>query len=224
MIYPSVGLSDGRNSIAFKEDIGTITTESGKTYHAGSGSLVAADMLLIMRQEAPWMVGATFLIVALLMLVNFRSLRWAGLALVPLVVGILWMLLLMEVFGIMLNFYNMIVLPAVLGIGNDAGVHLVHRYREEGEGTIWPVLRSTGEHVTMGSLTTMIGFGGLLLSFHPGLHSIGVLAVVGIGTTLLSAVFFLPALFQWLEDREATPDDHAAPSTSPQARPEEVEA
>jgi hypothetical protein len=224
MIYPSVGLSDGRNSIAFKEDIGTITTESGKTYHAGSGSLVAADMLLIMRQEAPWMVGATFVIVAFLMLVNFRSLRWAGLALVPLVVGILWMLLLMEVFGIMLNFYNMIVLPAVLGIGNDAGVHLVHRYREEGEGTIWPVLRSTGEHVTMGSLTTMIGFGGLLLSFHPGLHSIGVLAVVGIGTTLLSAVFFLPALFQWLEDREATPDDHAAPSTSPQATPEEVEA
>ena len=224
MIYPSVGLSDGRNSIAFKEDVGTITTESGKTYHAGSGSLVAADMLLIMRQEAPWMVGATFVIVALLMLVNFRSLRWAGLALVPLVVGILWMLLLMEVFGIMLNFYNMIVLPAVLGIGNDAGVHLVHRYREEGEGTIWPVLRSTGEHVTMGSLTTMIGFGGLLLSFHPGLHSIGVLAVVGIGTTLLSAVFFLPALFQWLEDREATPDDHAAPSTSPQATPEEVEA
>ena len=223
MIYPSVGLSDGRNSIAFKEDVGSITTESGKTYHAGSGSLVAADMLLIMRQEAPWMVGATFVIVALLMLVNFRSVRWAALALVPLVVGILWMLLLMEVFGIMLNFYNMIVLPAVLGIGNDAGVHLVHRYREEGEGTIWPVLHSTGEHVTMGSLTTMIGFGGLLLSFHPGLQSIGVLAVVGIGTTLVSALLFLPALFQWLEDREATPDDHAAPSTTPQPAPEEVE-
>jgi hypothetical protein len=47
---------------------------------------------------------------------------------------------------------------------------------------------------------------------------------VGIGTTLLSAIFFLPALFQWLEDREATPDDHAVPSTSPQATPEEVEA
>jgi len=224
MIYPSVGLSDGRQSIAFKRDVGTITTESGKTYHAGSSSLVAADMLLIMRSEAPWMVGATFLIVALLMLVNFRSLRWAGLALVPLVVGILWMLLLMEVFGILLNFYNMIVLPAVLGIGNDAGVHLVHRYREEGKGSLWHVLRSTGEHVTMGSLTTMIGFGGLLLSFHPGLHSIGVLAVVGIGTTLLSAIVFLPALFQWLEDRGATPDDHAEMSPrAPTPQPEEVE-
>ena len=53
----------------------------------------------------------------------------------------------------------------------------------------------------MGSLTTMIGFGGLLLSFHPGLRSIGLLAVIGIGTTLVSALVFLPALLQWLENR-----------------------
>ncbi len=212
MIYPSVGLSDGRKSLEFAEDVGTIRAADGAVYHAGSTSLVAADMLRLMQKEAPWMVGATFVIVALLMGINFRSIRWAGLALIPLVVGVLWMLLLMEVLGLKLNFYNLVVLPAVLGIGNDAGVHLVHRYREEGLGSIRRVLRSTGEHVTMGSLTTMIGFGGLLLSFHPGLRSIGELAVVGIGTTLLSAVLFLPALLQWLEDREATPSGiEAAP-------------
>jgi predicted RND superfamily exporter protein len=228
MIYPSVGLSDGRNSIAFLEDVGTIRLDDGTTYHAASTSLVAADMLRIMRAEAPWMVGATFLIVALLMLANFRSFRWAALALVPLVVGILWMLLLMEVFGLMLNFYNMIVLPAVLGIGNDAGVHMVHRYREEGGGSIRAVLRSTGEHVTIGSLTTMIGFAGLLLSFHPGLNSIGSLAVAGIGTTLVSAVFFLPALLQWLEDRGVvhddtdTEDDASSEDVPASTTPEEV--
>jgi hypothetical protein len=74
-------------------------------------------------------------------------------------------------------------------------------------GSIRRVLRSTGEHVTMGSLTTMIGFGGLLLSFHPGLRSIGELAVVGIGMTLLAALLFLPALLQWIEDQNAIPAD-----------------
>ena len=54
----------------------------------------------------------------------------------------------------------------------------------------------------MGTLTTMVGFGGLLLSFHPGLNSIGMLAVLGLGATLLAAVVFLPALLQWLEDWE----------------------
>jgi predicted RND superfamily exporter protein len=154
-----------------------------------------------MRSEAPWMVLATLLIVAALMYLNFTTLRWTLLALLPLIIGVLWMLLLVELFGAALNFYNLIVLPAVLGIGNDAGVHLVHRYREEGKGSIRRVLRSTGEHVAMGSLTTMIGFAGLLLSFHPGLQSIGELAVMGIGATLAAALFFLPALLQWLEER-----------------------
>jgi predicted RND superfamily exporter protein len=53
----------------------------------------------------------------------------------------------------------------------------------------------------MGSLTTMVGFAGLLLSFHPGLKSIGQLAVIGIGATLVAALVFLPALLQWREDR-----------------------
>jgi len=201
IIYPLAGLSDGRKSIAFSEDIGEIETADGSVYHAGSSSLVAADMLKLMQREAPWMVLATFIIVFLLMWLNFQSVKWALLATVPLVVGMLWMMLIMEVFSIKLNFYNMIVLPAVLGIGNDAGVHIVHRFREEGFGSIMSVLKSTGEHVTMGSLTTMIGFAGLLLSIHPGLNTIGQLAVAGIGATLVSALLFLPALLQSLQSR-----------------------
>ena len=207
MIYPSVGLSDGRNSIAFAKDVGTIRTPDGAVYHAGSTSLVAADMLMLMRAEAPYMVGGSLLLVVVLMLLNFRSVTWAALATVPLAVGLLWMLLLMELFGLKLNFYNLVVLPAMLGIGNDDGVHFVHRFREEGRGSIWRVLRSTGEHMLMATLTTMIGFAGLLLSFHPGLFSIGRLAVVGLSATTVAALVFLPALLQWLEDADAIPFD-----------------
>ncbi len=208
-IYPSVGLSDGRESMAFAEDVGTIVTADGSTYHAGSTSIIAADMLRLMQEESPWIVAVTFVVVLLLMRLNFGVWRWALMAAVPLVVGVLWMILIMEIFDLRLNFYNLIVLPAVLGIGNDAGVHVVHRYLEEGKGSIRYVLRSTGEHITMGSLTTMMGFAGPLLSFHPGLQSIGELAVVGIGATLVSALAFLPAVIQWREDQQADADIEA---------------
>ena len=56
----------------------------------------------------------------------------------------------------------------------------------------------------------MVGFAGLLLSFHPGLRSIGELAVVGIGATLLGALVFLPALLRFLEARNQT-----TPETAP---------
>ena len=166
-----------------------------------------------MRRDAPWMMAGALLMVVLLMWINFRSIRWVALATAPLAVGVLWMILVMEVTGLQLNFYNMIVLPAILGIGNDAGVHLVHRYREEGSGSVRRVLRYTGEHIAMGSFTTMIGFAGLLLSFHPGLHSIGQLAVVGIGATLLAALLFLPAALQWLEDRQGKADASQGPAS-----------
>ena len=200
MVYPSASLGDGRLSMRFADLVGEVEA-NGKTYYAGSTSLVAASMLSLLIDEAPLMVLLTFALIALLMWIEFRSVKWAALALIPLVVGVLWMLGLMELFGIQLTFYNLIVLPAVLGIGNDCGVHLIHRYRELGPGSIRAVLRSTGEHVTMGALTTMIGFAGLTLSFHPGLQSIGLLAVTGIGATLLAALVFLPALLQWVEDR-----------------------
>jgi predicted RND superfamily exporter protein len=35
----------------------------------------------------------------------------------------------------------------------------------------------------------------------------GTLAVVGLGTTLAAAIVFLPALLQWMEDANVTPDD-----------------
>ena len=200
IVFPRGNMADGRRSIRFAELIGQVSTPDGNQFYAASTQLVAADMLRLMQEESPLMIGVTFLLVFVLVFVSFRSARWTIVAVVPLMVGLSWMMGLMVLFGVSLTFYNLVVLPTVLGIGNDGGVHLTHRYREEGRGTIRPVLRSTGEHVTMGALTNLIGFGGLLLSSHPGLRSIGVLAVVGISATLAATLVFYPALLQVVED------------------------
>ena len=200
IIYPSVGLSDGRNSMKFADDVGTIRTGDGRVYHAASTSIVASDMLRLMLAEAPWMVALTLLLIVAFKLLILRKVKWVLLALLPLIASFLWLFGIMELFGWKLNFYNLVVLPTVLGIGDDSGIHIVHRYVEEGRGSIGRVLRSTGEHVAMSAMTTMIGFGGWLLSSHPGLHSIGQLAVVGIGLTLVGALVLLPALLQTLEE------------------------
>jgi predicted RND superfamily exporter protein/rhodanese-related sulfurtransferase len=201
IIYPAVGLSDGRNSIAFKNEIGTVELSSGKVYHATSTSIVAAEMLELMHNESPYMVIATFILVFVFMLYSFWSVRWSLMALIPLVIGLLVLFGFMLIFGLKFNFYNLVVLPAILGIGCDNGVHLAHRYRHEGRNSMWNVLSSTGQHISIGSLTTMLGFAGLLFTAHPGLQSIGIMAVLGIGMTLLTAIIFLPAMIQVLEDK-----------------------
>lgn len=201
IIYPSVALSHGRNSMNFADDVGRVKTASGTVYVAASTSIVASDMLRLMIDEAPWMVAYTIGLIILFKTLFLRRLRWVLLALIPLCASFAWMFGLMVLFGWKLNFYNLVVLPTVLGIGDDSGIHIVHRYLEEGRGSMVRVLRSTGEHISASAATTMIGFGGLLFSSYPGMRSIGEMAVLGIGMTLIAALMLLPAMVQWMEDR-----------------------
>lgn len=202
-IYPSVPLRDGRNAIAFREDIGTIRTDAGKVFYAASSNIISAEMLVLMLKEGRWAFAMSVAAVYLLVLLDFRSLRSSLLVMAPLVVGFAWISGFMYLDGLKLNIFNLVVLPSIVGIGVDNGVHLYHRYQEEGPGSIWFVLRRTGMAITMTTLTTLVGYSGLIFASHPGLKSIGRLSVIGIGTTFVTAVVLLPAVLQLLENRRA---------------------
>lgn len=200
-IYPSVPLRDGRNSIRFAEDIGEIELPSGKVLRAASPNLIIADLLRMAIREGKLAVGLSLLVVFLIILLSVKTLRQTLLVMSPLILGITWMGGLMYLFGIKLNLFNMVVLPSVVGIGVDTGVHIHHRYREEGPGSLYVVLRRTGPAVAVATITTIVGYTGLMLASHPGLISIGKLAVIGLGATLASALLILPALIQVLDKK-----------------------
>ncbi len=201
-VYPSVQLRDGKQAIAFRDDVGTITTASGKAFHAASSNIISADMLVLMLSEGRWAVLLAVLTVFFLIWLDFRSLGASLLVIAPLVIGFVWIGGAMYILGFKLNFYNIVVFPSIIGIGVDNGVHLYHRYLEEGKGSLRRVLRRTGVAIAMTTLTTIVGYSGLILARHPGLNSIGDLAVIGITTTFVTALVFLPALLQVLEGRK----------------------
>ena len=62
------------------------------------------------------------------------------------------------------NFLNFIALPITFGIGVDYGVNIFQRYRLEKQKGIINVLEQTGGAVLLASLTTVIGYGSLLIA------------------------------------------------------------
>jgi len=144
----------------------------------------------------------TIIVVFLLLLWDFRSARFAVLAMVPLVVGAVWMVGIMQVCGLQLTVLNVIGVPLILGIGIDDGVHLLHRYRVEGAGRVGTVFTSTGKAVLLTSLTTMLAFGSLVFATYRGLGSMGIALFIGVGTCFLTSVLLLPALLGWMEPRK----------------------
>jgi len=195
-IYPSVPLRDGRNAIQFAEDIGTLELPSGEVLHAASPNLIIADLLRTVIREGKIAVALSFAIVFIIVLITVRSVRETLIIMSPLVLGVVWMGGAMFLLGMKLNLFNIVVLPSIVGIGVDTGVHLRHRYREEGPGSLYLVLARTGPAVTMATVTTIVGYTGLTLARHPGLESIGKLAVVGLSATLVTALLMLPAMLE----------------------------
>ncbi|MCZ7626562.1 MAG: MMPL family transporter [Candidatus Methylomirabilis sp.] len=130
--------------------------------------------------------------VAVLFLLSLRDLRYFLLAKVPLLIGAVWTAGLMELFQLKFNLANLIIIPLIVAPGVENGLLIIHRFREEGEAAILP--KSIGKGVVLSSLTTMIGFGSLLIAHHRGASSIGLLVTLGVGAILLVSITVLPAL------------------------------
>ncbi|MBN2552401.1 MAG: MMPL family transporter, partial [Spirochaetales bacterium] len=93
------------------------------------------------------------------------------------------------------------VIPLVIGMGIDFGIHLAHRYRVERD--IGTVYRYTGKGVLLSALTTMIGFGSLgLIGSFGSISSMGIILFVGLAACLAAALVVMPALLR-LEGRAA---------------------
>lgn len=131
-------------------------------------------------------------VIVLILIVDLRSARAVLASLVPLALGVVWMVGGMNLLGIPYNFANLMAIPLLLGIGIDSGVHIVHRWRQ---GTApADVAGTAGKAVTLSSLTTMASFGSMVLADHRGMQSLGETLLLGMAACLLLSVVALPAL------------------------------
>jgi hopanoid biosynthesis associated RND transporter like protein HpnN len=137
--------------------------------------------------------GLYSLVVILAVLwLDFRSLKHSLLAALPLGLGMLQTFGLMGLVGIDLNAANLIGVPLILGIAVDYGVHIMHDALER-PGP-YRMSASTANSVLVDALTTILGFGALMVASHRGLESLGRLLTLGVTTCTLTSLVFLPAL------------------------------
>ncbi len=157
-------------------------------------NILSQELKSKVYQDAKWATLLALLGVCLLLYLDFRNLKDTLLSLIPLGFGVLWMFGLMDLFGMKLNLMNIFAVIMILGIGVDYGVHILHRYYESGECDISVTILQVGKAVLMAALTTIFGFGSITFSDYPGLVSMGVACILGVGACMVASLVLLPAI------------------------------
>jgi len=136
----------------------------------------------------------------LLLVIVFRSLRYAIITLIPVVLVASWLYGFMFVMGYHLNLMTATIAAISIGVGIDFSIHFTERFRQEltrspdKRTALFNTARSTGVAIFGTALSTVSGFTVIAFAPMPMFATFGVLAAVMIALSFLMALFALPSL------------------------------
>jgi hopanoid biosynthesis associated RND transporter like protein HpnN len=159
---------------------------------ATGNPLQAYEASLEMKRSYEQAALYSLIVILAVLWLDFRSVVHALLAALPLALGMAQTLGLMGLVGIDLNPANLIGIPLILGIAVDYGVHIVHDALER-PGP-YRISASTANSVLVDALTTILGFGALMVASHKGLESLGRVLTLGVTTCTITSLVLLPAI------------------------------
>jgi hopanoid biosynthesis associated RND transporter like protein HpnN len=134
------------------------------------------------------------LIAVLLYVLLWRRFTPVLLVLTPLVMASVATIGCMAALDLPLNLLNVLVIPLLLGVGVDSGIHLVHRAEHPVQAHEEILETTTARAVFFSALTTAMSFGTLALSSHRGIAGLGMALSFGMLFVVLCNLVVLPAL------------------------------
>jgi predicted RND superfamily exporter protein len=194
-VYPNIPRRDGREAMRFARELYDLQLPAGVEGPVGEMP-VFAEILWLVTRDGPLVIAATLLGVVLIVFLGCRSVKDTAWTVFPLLGGMALALGILPVFGFKLNFFNVVVIPALLGLGIDHGVHYYRRWKELGRDAAGTQRELFGPLTTC-TLTTMMGYSGMAFANHEGLRSIGLVACLGLAAIWLTSLILFPGILHW---------------------------
>ncbi len=195
-IRPSNSLDEwnGHDLIRFANAVRELQLSDGEKVTTSGASVIFADIVTSIERDGPLVTGiATIgLIVMVVLFVGFN--RRAFAVLIGTAAGSLLMVAVCALLGIKVNFLDFVALPITLGLGIDYAINIAHRHDTDAVPDPIETLRTSGSAVFVCSLTTIIGYGSLLVSDNLAIRGFGTASLIGEVACVLSALVLVPAI------------------------------
>jgi predicted RND superfamily exporter protein len=174
----------------------------GETPPQVAGALpLSYDILTAIGRDGAIATAVSLGLVMALVVIAFGLTIDSALVMASIATGVLWLVGLLRLFDVKLNFANFVAFPVTFGIGADYAVNVIGRYRADGRRDILGAVRHTGGAVVLASATTVIGYASLLVAKNRALFLFGVVAVLGELCCVVTSIAVLPSALRALERR-----------------------
>ncbi len=189
-IFPSHDLNEEEHFARFTDEVQEIDPK------AAGVAINLVHFSRATRSSFRQALMSAVVIISVLLLALWRRMTPVMLVIAPLLLSSVLTVASMTLFDIPFNFANVIVIPLLLGIGVDSGIHLVQR-AELLRGSAEDLMDSTtARAVFYSALTTTVSFGTLALSSHRGMQSLGVVLSIGMVITVACNLIVLPSMLR----------------------------
>ena len=180
-----------------------------KLYYIGSPMLVTYISDL-MRKDLTTLLPIAFLVIAIILLLSFRSVSGVILPLLIAVVSIVWSLGSMAFLGIKMSMISNNIPIIILAIGSAYTIHVINRVNkvrleEQHSDTIKTALVYVFIPIMLAALTTIIGFISFIFgSYLDMIVDFGIFTALGTLFACLLSIFFVPAILSVLNFKNKT--------------------
>jgi predicted RND superfamily exporter protein len=179
-------------------------------------SVIGHDTEAIIHRDLPRLIGIAALAVAAYLLIHFRRVSSAALAVLPMVTSLLVLLAAARLVDQRLNLVNLIAVPLLIGVDVDYGIFLVSLAASRSglnRRTLAERIDSGCYAVFVCAGSALLGFGSLYFTSVPAIQSLGFAVGVGISASLVFTLCLrLPLLFA------VTPAEEAATARTETSR------
>ena len=190
-IHPAVNIWDRDGAERFVRQLRTVDPDITGT------PVITYEAIRLMERAYKQGTLYAIVLVTILTALTLRRVRETVLALLPLALGMTWTAGLMYLFDVKLNLGNVFGIPLMLGAAAEFGVNIVMRFMEDREHGGGPLIaRSTMMAVFINGLTTVVGYGSLMLAAHRGIYGLGLLLTLGTTASLVASLVVLPVLLR----------------------------
>jgi uncharacterized protein len=145
-----------------------------------------------------WAMTYSFIIILVLLIIDFRRVNGVLLALMPLFIGMMWLQLALYIFKIDYNVANIAGLPLLLGLGIVYGLRIVHRWREDTTITAFAATKTTGRGLAFAAFAIIAGLVSIVPARHNGVSAFGMILLIGIISCMFTALVILPAVIDYI--------------------------